>query len=273
MIEALEFYWPAVIVAILFALTLSYTGVHLVARKQALILIPQAQVTVISILVGILFFHEEENLVVMVFSFLMTFVSGIVLYRFSQSLKGFRAEWMLGLFFVLMAIGHSLTRFFPILESHFHQSFQGDIVTASNKSLLMASIIISFTILVLVKRFNKERFLSFELAIGKNQKQLIFNLIVSLILTIGVYLLGSAFSVSFLILPSLLIARFSKSYLNHITMVLMVSFLSSLSGFLLSLEFSFLATTPTMVLMLIVICVFIGAFFTKYFAHSNMQDG
>lgn len=257
--EALEFYWLALIVTVIFSVVVSYMGAHLVARKQSIVLIPQSQVTVISILIGILLFHEEENFAVIAFSFVMTLLSGIGLHVFNQKIKLVKAEWMLATYFILMAIGHSLTRFFPSLESHFHQSFQGDIVTADQESLYISLFFIVVLGVILIKRYRVDRADSFEIGIGKTVKNLGYQALTSLVLTLGVFLLGSAFTVGFLLIPSLLVSRFSKSYKEHLLYVFVLALINSTIGFLLSLEFTYLATIPTMILSLLITSIMLIA--------------
>lgn len=249
--EALEIYWPALIVTIAFSCLISYLGIHLTARKQSVALIPQSQMTVIAILLGILFFHEQENLPILIFAFIITFFSGMGLQFLPDKLKQAQTEWLLGIYFILLALGHSLIRLSPHLESHFHHSFQGDIATASNSSLLGSFILITVLGFILFVTKKRDREKTFDIAIGKKISTVFFHALTSLALTTGVFLLGSAFTIAFLILPSLLMSQFSSSYKKHLFYVALLSFLSSSLGFLLSLKFSTLSTTPTMTLSLV----------------------
>lgn len=232
---------------------LCYAGAHLINRNKAIVLLPQTQMTVIGILLGILMIHEEENLGVMIVAFLITFLSGLVLQFMTRKIKSHFAEWMLGVYFILLAVGHLMTRGFPQLESHFHQSFEGDIVTATQNSLLFSGFFLLLASVYFIINRKKNLSMSFEIGIGqKKDKEYLFAMVISLFLTIGVFLLGGAFTMGYLILPSLLISKVSKSYKEHIFLTILISLLSSVSGFLLSLKYSYLATTPTMIVMLLI---------------------
>lgn len=250
MMELIEIYWLAIVTCVLFTVIVSYMGVHLVNRKQAINTIAQSQVTVLSILLGILFFHDEENSLVLIFSFLMTFISGFLFQKVFKSHREYKSQWMIGLYFAFLALGHTLTRVFPQLESHYHQSFQGDIITASNNSLYISlSIFIFVGVFFITKRRDHLQY-SFDHSLGYRHKRddLAFQVISSLVLSVGIFLTGAAYVIAFLILPSLLISIYARSYKEHRLLVIALAFFASLFGFLLSLKLSNLSTTPTMVL-------------------------
>lgn len=250
MSDTLSLYWFSILTAMVFAAILSYLGIHLVTRREGLILLPQSQMTAIGILLGILIFDEVEGIIVLSFSVLTTFISGILLSKFLKKMKYSKETTLLVLFFILTGLGHFMIRFFPTLESHFHHGFEGDIVTASSLSLRIALGILILCGSLLILRRNQDKAQSFQVALGSDVRSWVFPLIVALCLTLGVFLLGGSLTMSLMLVPTIILGRTSHSLKAHTLEVITTSIISAFIGFILSLFHTSFATTSSIVLML-----------------------
>ena len=253
-------YFLPVLVASLFSIVLSITGVHLATRGRALYGLVLSQSAIFGISLFILLFPSEEPLFTTFLGSLV--VTGLVILFLEYCFRSFSCSqqtFLISTFTTLMASTYWIVSYFPSLEPFSSRAFFGDIVTFDGFSLKVGFFIFLVGAIYLFI-FRKTLFnSSFNLAIlGEDMSvinlkyKLFFPIWVWISLSTSIFLFGQLFSLAFLFIPSLIFSIKDKgTYFLHMIMVSFVSFSSVILGFLLSLMNTRFSTVPTQILFLI----------------------
>ncbi len=162
-------------------------------------------------------------------------------------------------FAVLLAVGYLLSSLFPALESHMAQVYFGDLATLTNHESIATAVASLLFSTILVLGWRKWSHQSFECALfgeGSALRQspgrmTAFRFLTLSMLCVSVQFLGFLFTISLLFLPTGILSRMrTKGLALHLTLCASVSLVASVSGFLLSLNYTRLPTVPTIAICL-----------------------
>ena len=159
-------------------------------------------------------------------------------------------------FAFLLACSYLIGSLFPALESHMAQIYFGDLATLTvpeSKATLAASVLFCLVLAISWRPFSRQSFESalFGEAIAARkapQQMVLFKALTLVMLCISVQYLGFLFSISLLFLPTGILSLMKKKGLApHLVLCAVVSAVSALVGFSLSLWNTRLPTVPTIV--------------------------
>ncbi len=172
-------------------------------------------------------------------------------------------------FAVLLAAGYLVSALFPALESHMAQVYVGDLATLSNHEAIATAIASLVAGAILASGWRRFSHQSFECALfgepsASRQapgRMTLFRFLTLAMLCVSVQFLGFLFTVALLFLPTGILSRMkTKGLALHLSLCAAVALVASVSGFLLSLNFTRLPTVPMIVVMLTILAsLIVGA--------------
>lgn len=206
---------------------------------------------------------------------LLTFVLGLivtlVVYGLSaaalRSQQGSRNTFYIGVFVLLSALTYLMTAITPTLEAHVVSSFFGDPTFILPEEAIGIGVFAAIVLIFSWVYWRPISAWSFQISTFGREPicprlitvQRVFNALTLLLLFASVLLMGLLYTLSCLLLPTILLAGVSPS--NKVFKVVLVpmAFVGSVGGFLFSLWEGTLPTAPAMTLGLVVMGVAIGA--------------
>lgn len=184
-----------------------------------------------------------------------------------RSQQGSRNTFYIGVFVLLSALTYLMTAITPTLEAHVVSSFFGDPTFILPEEAIGISVFAGIVLIFSWLYWRPISAWSFQIAtFGKEpicprliSIQRVFNALTLLLLFASVLLMGLLYTLSCLLLPTILLAGVSPS--NKVFRVVLVptAFVGSVGGFLFSLWEGTLPTAPAMTLGLVAMGVAIGA--------------
>lgn len=246
---------------------LSLIGCHLAARDKAMQTLCVGQGASLGVLVGLEFLAflgtSEINegiwpLLSAAFFSMVTFFLSEKLVSHKQASKN---TYYAAIFASLLALGHLVSALSPHLENHMSQVFFGDLATLTNVESFVAIAMGIGLLATLLSWWRPLSGQSFGNAIFGDQvkwhtlgiRPNTFNYLSLLAVAFSVQFLGFLFTVACLFLPTtLLIAIPVRSLKSHFAWASAIATFSTLSGFLISLQFTRLPTVPLIVLIMVV---------------------
>jgi len=263
-LQLFPIYWLPILAGVLASIFLSHLGIHLATRDRAMQTLCVSQGATFGVLLGMglipFVTHSESALHFGPIFF--AFAAAVATSLFGESVgtrhTTSRNTYFTSIFAVLLGAGYLITALFPSLENHLTQIFFGDLATLSNAESILVGIVSSLLAALLISRWRMFANGSFEVAAlgeetnGAHRK--LFQWISWLGLCISVQYLGLLFTLTLLFLPTVILRRNSNPNLrSHLISVPILAAVSTLSGFLVSLQFSRLPTVPTIALTVLVI--------------------
>ncbi len=264
MMELLGLYQNLFPLLILSSILLGFVGFHLAPRAQGIKTLMLTQLSLFGVMIGFLI-RDGLHSIGPFFYYLIPYMSGVLLaLGFGQLIerqKKTRGEIFYLIFFLIaQAACQILQSLFPGLESHYSQIYQGDIVTISGLELgistaLMASAAVFYAFfhrLYLKRSFERELFGS-ESGVGKGHDH--FEIFSVCLIVLSLSSIGTLYTMSFLLIPSLLISLQTQGLRQSLIMIAICTFISAPAGFSLSLAFDRLSTVPAMIFFLVFSCL------------------
>ena len=208
MMELFSLYSYAFILVPLAGSLLGILGPHLIARKKGLELLSLSQAALFGSIIGGLFehlFHFSSLIISIIFYLLIK----LVLFK-NHSLKG---PFYLVIYLGFIALTYFVVMLFPNLDTHMSTGLFGDIVSLSqNKSILLIIILIFLYLFYLKNRkvilkSTLENALLNKFTFSIQEEILFF-----LTIILSLYGLGFLFTLSFLIIPVVLIGNGPDNY-------------------------------------------------------------
>jgi ABC-type Mn2+/Zn2+ transport system permease subunit len=264
MIELLSLYQNLFPLLIISSVLLGFVGFHLAPRAQGIKTLMLTQLSLFGVMIGFLIRDEFHN-VGPFFYYLIPYLAGVGtalgLGQLIERQKKSRGEiFYLVFFLIAQAACQILQSLFPGLESHYSQIYQGDIVTISGLELgistgLMASAAVFYAFFhrqYLKRSFERELFGSESRASETRDHFEIFSVC---LIVLSLSSIGTLYTMSFLLIPSLLIALQTQGLRQSLFMIALCTLISAPAGFTLSLGFERLSTVPAMIFFLVLCCL------------------
>ncbi len=251
--ELLIFYKISFFVAALSGGVLSHIGKHCFLRGNILEIFFLSQLSLMGNLISKLLFHSKENDLNGIFlSYLFYAIGKFILYKKEKFYV--QGSFMIGGYLSLLALQYLIIGFFPQLDSHMSLGFFGNMVTASSfENFLLIVVLCVFTILYSLKQkdINKNS-LEINILNAKDISKFEFMLFFIPLVTC-LYGLGFLYTMSFLLLPSLILADQFSSEKKATLALILVSVISSVLGLFLSIVFERISTTSVQIFLLVII--------------------
>ncbi len=257
-----EFYKLSFIVAALSGGALAQIGKHYFSRGNILEIFLLSQLALLGNLISRLFFHSHgANWSGVLFSYILFGLGKLFLYK--KNIKSSeQGTFMVGGYLFLLSLQYLIIGFFPQLDSHMSIGFFGNMVTASKfENVLMITTVFVFIALYLWKRksINRNTIEINVFTVKDNSK---FELLLfSFPLVASLYSLGFLYTMSFLLLPPLMIGGLFLTEKKASLYLVFISAFSSILGLGLSIYFEKLSTTSMQIASLFFVllsCFFVG---------------
>ena len=204
--ELFLFYKLSFVVAALSAGSLSLIGKHFLSRGNILEIFFLSQLAILGNLLSRLIFHHHEiSLINIGSSYLLFGIGKYLLYhlKISPFEKG---NFMVGGYLFLLSLQYLIIGYFPQLDSHMSIGFFGNMVTASKLENISSIIIFCLFILFYLSNKKKVNKRTIEINILNAKDTSRGDLLLFTIpLISSLYGLGFLYTMSFLLLPSLII--------------------------------------------------------------------
>lgn len=273
MIKLMELYGLSVAAGVVTSMTLAVLGAHLATRDKSLQTLCTSQGAMVGVLIGLGFFDETEiHSILHLGPYTVALIVATVVFLLGEKITNRKpasqSTIFLALFGVLMACSYLITALVPTLENHLAQAYFGDLATLcafDAVATLIASSTALLTLFILRRAFSRQSFLlsafGHEYAtLGGTRTVLGFNLLVILLLSLCIQFLGFLFSLGMLFLPTVILTHTSQRRLrSHFIGCAVLAGVSTIVGFLVSLQQTRLPTVPTIVLTLALMGVLVIA--------------
>lgn len=264
MIQLIELYAWTIPAGAVFGVALALLGCQIAARERVLQMFCVSQSALVGVLLGLgLATHAvhqdpETHLAPLLFSLVCSMMVFLFTESFAQRIRFSRNTFFATIFAILLSVTYLISVLFPSLESHMANMFFGDLATLTefDSQVTLAIGVVALVALILFRKPITCR--SFDMAIyGERRKRvwqtrnMVFLALTILLLCYAVQFLGFLFTISMLFLPTTFFALdITGGIRAHFWRVCIFAGVSSLLGFLLSLKFTRLPTTPTICLLL-----------------------
>lgn len=267
MSELLILYKWTILAGVLAAPVLALLGVQLATRERSMQTLCVGQGAMVGVLCGIGFLHKYEwstlgaigPFLTAVLSSALTFIITDLLVAKRTASKNTTFAFV---FALLSASSYLVSSLFPALESHMAQVYFGDLATLTimdSQFTIVASLLSLLFVTVFYKLISNQ---SFELSIfgdavtaeNRGTRGLrAFKLLTLIVLCFSVQFVGFLFTMSMLFLPTgLLNFMRTKGLRLHLFLCSFLAVLSTLVGFLISLNYTRLPTVPAIVMVLFI---------------------
>ena len=252
--ELFLFYKLSFIVAALSAGSLSIIGKHFLSRGNILEIFFLSQLAILGNLLSRLFFHHGETSLVNIGSSYLLFGTGkFLLHRLKISTYE-KGTFMVGGYLFLVSLQYLIIGYFPQLDSHMSIGFFGNMVTASRIENIAS--IVTFILFILFYGLSKNKINKRTIEINilnEKDNSKVDLLLFTLPLISSLYGLGFLYTMSFLLLPSLMIGKLFHSEKVASFYLVLISILSSTLGLGLSISFERLSTSSLQIALLTLI--------------------
>ena len=247
------FYKLSFVVAALSAASLSIVGKHYHSRGTILDIFLLSQMSLLGNLTSKLLFHAHESTTVgLIASYVFFGIGAFFLHRLNMS-KTEKGTFMVGGYLFLLALQYLIIGYFPQLDSHMSIGFFGSMVTATFKDNIFLIIVLSLFIMAYFFKKNSINKNTIEINILNNPTKSHFELLLfSIPLITSLYGLGFLYTMSFLLLPTLVVGKMFSSEKIATIMTALISLFCSIFGLGLSISFERLSTSSLQISLLFI---------------------
>ena len=235
MLENIYFYLPQIIIGTIVGLFTSIIGIFVILRKTIFMGVTLSQSITVAIIITFLFDLHFEFLV-HILSILL-FIPIYVLHN-----KVINQDALLASGFVFYAaLGQILISIGANVQNHIVAAYFGNILFLSEKEwlhIIIPIIVISVLLLIFYKwflaiTFDKEY--AYIINLPVNLIEILYFFILSAILSLSIYFMGSFYSIAHLIIPSIIALQISRSMKAAFIIAILISVFSTIIGFIISL--------------------------------------
>ena len=265
--ELLLFYKFSFLVAFSSASSLSILGHHQLVRGKVLEIFALSQFALIGNLLAKLIFHSSENGAQALIVSYVSFSLGKLLLSKIDIQKNIYGPYMVGIYLCIISVQYLLIGFFPQLDSHMSLGFFGNMVTSSFMENIVL-IVVFLVFFLLSQIYSKEiSRRSLDINIFKVRPKSTFDLLLfSILLVVSLYGLGFLYTLSFLLIPNLILGTSFKSQRTSNKVIALMAATASVVGLLLSIVFENISTSSAQILLLFIMCLILKTVLSK--SHS-----
>jgi len=263
MTSLLQVYFWTISAGMLLTPALAWLGIHLSSQGRVVDTLTVAQGAAVGTLLGLALSTDHHDSGVHFQPAVLAtalIVSGLVflLTRFLHSRRSpALPALMVGLHFVLMAMGYLIDALLLKVDSHVSLVYFGDLATLVDRDAVLGLSLSTLALVFFVVgyrplgRLSLESALAFPTSRGRSLGRWVwsFELVALVLLCFGVQFIGVLFTLSAMFLPTALLALAGAAGLRrHVWACILSASLGCGAGFVLSLGPWALPTTPTIVL-------------------------
>jgi ABC-type Mn2+/Zn2+ transport system permease subunit len=258
----IRFYGGAFLTCIVAGFVLALVGQHLFLRKESLQVFSLSQVLLFFFLMLNLIFPDTQSFLKILLGYGLMLVMRLLI---PSSLNGKENSElvMVGVYLFFLSLQYFFLSLFPGLDSVHSFALFGSVVTLESRENLF--VVSSFLLFLLFYAFNKKPYMKETLESVLFSKKIDFsarNALLSLIIVISLFFLGQIYTLSFILLPYLVLSRSFASQKLLMIFISIINILAGVLGLALSLHFERLSTVPTQVFILVVV-LFLVLLFDK----------
>lgn len=235
MIENLLFYLPQILIGSIVGMFSAWIGVFVLLRKSIFMGITLSQAITVSVIISFLLeFHSE--IIVHLISILIFLPVYFLYYKVE-----FKEAILASGFVFYAGLGQILTSIGANVQNHIVVAYFGNILLIPEKEwvhILFPLLIVCILIIIFYKKILA---ISFDLTFSKIIKmnvyfvEIIYFLILTAILSMSIFFMGSFYSIAHMVIPSLIGLTLAKNLRFAFFIALSISFFSTLFGFIASL--------------------------------------
>lgn len=235
MIENFLFYFPQILIGSIVGMFTAWIGVFVLLRKSIFMGITLSQAITVSVIISFLLdFHSE--IIVHLISILV-FLPVYLLYHkveFKEAILASGFVFYAGLGQILSSIGANI-------QNHIVVAYFGNILLIPEKEWIHIFFPFLIVLILIIIFYKKILAISFDLTFSKIVKmnvlfiEIIYFFILTAILSMSIFFMGSFYSIAHLVIPSLLGLKLTKNMKSAFLIALLISLFSTLTGFLISL--------------------------------------
>lgn len=252
MLELLSFYALAFVVVFFASFALSMAGEHTLPRGQSLEIFTLAQFALLGHLAANLWTHHSG--ICLLTSGLFYFLARILIRKMALKLK-ITDPLMIALYLMVLSTQYFMITAFPGLDGHMTVGVFGSVVTSGYyESLIMIAIFIVCILHLLKKRRQYLKHSIEKSLLNAQCHHPMQEVMIALILITSLFGLGILYTLSFLLIPWVLIGHLFSNQKKTLIIITLTSIIASLSGLYISIAFENISTTPGQVLLLIIFC-------------------
>ncbi|MFN3603722.1 MAG: metal ABC transporter permease [Leptonema sp. (in: bacteria)] len=235
MIDSIYFYLPQILIGSIVGISTAGIGVLVLLRKGIFMGITLSQaITVALIITLILEIHNEILILILGILF---FLPVYFLYNKIE----FKEAILASGFVFYAALGQILTALGANVQNHIVIAYFGNILLIPSKEWLHILVLLLVVYILFIIFYKKILAISFDLHYSKIIKmnvllvEIIYFLILTAILTMSIYYMGSFYSIAHLVIPSLIAITIARNMISAFLLSSLISLISTMLGFTISL--------------------------------------
>ncbi|MFS4459459.1 metal ABC transporter permease [Bdellovibrio sp. HCB2-146] len=269
LLELLSIYKWTLPSSIAMSLALALIGSQWTAREKSTQIFVLGQGTSLGIVLGLalnVLLDSDHHIYSLILGFSLGWVILLLTEIFFDK-KANRNHAYLTLFVLFLSLTYLVTSLVPSLESHMASAYFGDLAVMSDlgaKACLGAAIV---AVVWFLKAWKKLTLSSFQIVnqslIHKSGSERLFDLATLLLTALAVQSMGYLFTLGSLFIGTSFAATRSKNLQHYLGMLILISVVGTLSGFLVSLTSTILPTVPSVLLGQITVGVLVLLFYRK----------
>ncbi len=261
MIEKILFYQPQILIGSLVGVATAVIGVFVILRKSIFLGITLSQSITVSLILVLLWEIHNE---------LIIHVLGILLFLpiyFLYDQFRFKEAILASGFVLYSALGQILTSIGANVQNYVIVAYFGNILLIPEKQYSNIIFLVLFFALLFIIFYKKILAVSFDKIYSKIIQinvffiEVVYYFILTAILTISIYFMGSFYTIAHLVIPPLIGIMLTRSLQKAFFLSSIISFVSTIVGFMISLiEIQIqdiVINLPTSSTIILVLCIFL----------------
>ena len=259
----------ALIVGILISISSSLIGTSLVLRRNSMIGDGLSHVAFLSFAISTVFGFapvEFSLIVVVIISFLILRLNDNKVIHNDSSIALISSS--------SLALGTFLISTFKGVNQDLNSYLFGSILSVSEKDVILSIILTIFVVAIFILSYNKIFAITFDetfaksVGINTNFYNMLFSVLCSVTIVIGMRLLGSLLISSLLIFPSLSMMLYFKTFKKVVIGSVITSFITFIIGFILSY---FLESPTGSTIVLVNLVIFLLFYMISYIKEVRVK--
>lgn len=257
MLENISFYLPQILIGTVVGIFTSIIGIFIILRKTIFMGITLSQSITVAVILSLLFNIHYEGVV-----HLLAIIMFLPIYIAHNNIENKDALLAAGFVF-FAALGQILTTIGANVQNHIVTAYFGNILLINEKEWfhIIIPLIITFILLFVFYKWLMAISFDKEYAIISNLPviliETIYFIILTAILSLSIYFMGSFYSIAHLIIPGFIALQIARNMKIAFLIAILISMISTCIGFVISLieisvedQILHLPTSSTIIIML-----------------------